>query len=214
MKSTYEAQSGRPHIRFHTCTHAQANSSKSQTYKRLLSLDHYAWVHSTSKGSARLRAREKRDMEGKKRLILNWLYYNGNSAWRKLHQICWEIPSYSNRKRQREKRTCWKSPYQVWTQGETWPRLMVAISCTNTHGGLIFHHNDLFSWTVYTLKTKTAGLKMGPCHSLLGVNLLCPQSCFSLSYFSPFPCVIIAHWIWSSQCATVFRRIQLLPKWQ
>ena len=30
-----------------------------------------------------------------------------------------------------------------------------------------------------TLKTKTAGLKMGPCHSLLGVNLLCPQSCFS-----------------------------------
>lgn len=35
-------------------------------------------------------------------------------------------------------------------------------------------------------KTKTAGLKMGPCHSLLEVNLLCPQSCFFLSHSTPF----------------------------
>lgn len=59
----------------------------------------------------------------------------------------------------------------------------------------------------HTLKTKTAGLKMGPCHSPLGVNLLCPQSCFSLSHFSPFLCVLIARWIWSSHHLVVFRRI-------
>lgn len=63
----------------------------------------------------------------------------------------------------------------------------------------------------HTLKTKTAGLKMGPCHSLLGVNLLCPQSCFSLSHSSPLHRVLIAHWISSSHCFVVFRKILLLP---
>lgn len=52
---------------------------------------------------------------------------------------------------------------------------------------------------------------MGPCHSLLGVNLLCPQSCFSLSHFSPFHRILIAHWILSSHRLIVFRRIQPLP---
>lgn len=90
------------------------------------------------------------------------------------------------------------------------------VTQVNTHicrRHLSSQDNDLFSWTVYTLtlKTKTAGLKMGPCHSLLGVNLLCPQSCFPLSHLSPFQRVLIAHWVSSSNRLIVFTRIQLLP---
>lgn len=42
-----------------------------------------------------------------------------------------------------------------------------------------------------TLKTETAGLKMGPCHSLLAANLLCPQSCFLLSHCTHQPCCFL-----------------------
>lgn len=105
----------------------------------------------------------------------------------------------------------WKPSYQMLNSLNMWPE-----SDTHTRTGassFIARQWSLFldCLHTHTLKTKTAGLKMGPCHSPLGVNLLCPQSCFSLSHFSPFLCVLIARWIWSSHHLVVFRRISLPP---
>lgn len=137
-------------------------------------------------------------------------------TWRKLHRVCcWEIPSYHDRKKQREERAV--------------ENLHIKFKPTDKHvtkvnsGHLARTHMQAPSfitrqWSLFldclhthTLKTKTAGLKMGPCHSLLGANLLCPQSCFSLSHSSPLHRVLIAHWISSSHRFVVFRKTLLLP---
>ena len=52
---------------------------------------------------------------------------------------------------------------------------------------------------------------MAPCHSLLEVNLLCPQSVFLSFPSRPLRSVLIADWIWSSQHLYVFSKIQRLP---
>ena len=100
---------------------------------------------------------------------------------------------------ERDRRSRWKPSYQVLNSWiNMWP-------CEVNGGHLAHTQAPSFitrQWSLFldclhthTLKTKTAGLKMGPCHSLLGVNLLCPQSCSPLSHCSPFHRVLITHWI-------------------
>lgn len=93
----------------------------------------------------------------------NRLFNNGNSARTNLHEACWEIPSCHGRGGQTGgKRGADESArITFWTRGHTLKAMILSFFCT--------------------LKTVTAGLKMGPCHSLLAANLLCPQSCFLLS---------------------------------
>ena len=81
-----------------------------------------------------------------------------------------------------------------------------------THIGSIYHHEKMISFPGLSTRSKpNRGTKNGPCHSLSGIHVLCPRSCFSLSHFSPFFPFFIAHWIWSSHRLVAFRRVQLLP---
>lgn len=99
-------------------------------------------------------------------------------------------------------RSCWKPSYQ------------------NLNWSIIMWHNLTHSHTKTMVcfpglhtrsKPETTGQKTGPCHSLLGVNLLCPQSCFLLSPLNLLYLVLIADWIWSSQHLAVFQKISRFP---
>lgn len=100
----------------------------------------------------------------------NRLFNNGNSARTNLHEACWEIPS------------CHGSGGQKGNEGSRWKRSYHILNSW-THA----KSNDSLSFFFCTLKTETAGLKMGPCHSLLAANLLCPQSCFLPSHCTHQP---------------------------
>lgn len=126
-----------------------------------------------------------------------WVFYNG-----KFSKLAEKAPRIVHRKQ--------RAAEKLISDSELIEKNVTKVNggrLTHTNADSIFHHKTMISFPGLSThsKPKTAGLKMGPCHSLLGVNLLCPQTPFSPSLSRPFHRLCSADWSLSFTPSAAFR---------